>query len=66
LPPFRLSDRQLQLLLSAAAPLDQAKRILLVERIAARLRCNGTAEPTDHDVEAALAVSLRGLRHDAA
>jgi hypothetical protein len=58
-----LSDSQLEQLMAAAKPLDPDKRTLLLERVAARLRCNGTIQPTDRDVEAALAASLRGLRH---
>jgi hypothetical protein len=64
--PLALTDHQLQLLLSASEPRDPDKRSLLLERIGARLRCNGTVQPTDRDVEGALAASLRGLRHDAA
>jgi hypothetical protein len=63
LPPFRLSDAQLEQLMAAAAPLDPDKRALLLTRVAARLRCNGSVEPTDGDVEAALTAGLRGLRH---
>ena len=54
MPPFRLTDSQLEQLMQAAKPLDQAKRALFLERIVAALRLTGTVDPTDADLARAL------------
>jgi hypothetical protein len=59
---FTLTDSQLQLVMAAAQPLDPAKRVLLLERVAAQLRFTvGGTRPTDTDVAKALERCIRGL-----
>jgi hypothetical protein len=60
--PLALSDKQLEFVMAAAQPLDPDKRILLLERVAARLRftVSGT-RPSDADVAKILDRCIRGL-----
>jgi hypothetical protein len=53
--PLALSDHQLQLVMTAAGPLDPDKRIVLMERIVAALpmRAGVFRKPTDLDIERA-------------
>jgi hypothetical protein len=55
-----LSDKQLEIVMDAAAELPVEKRLLLFERIAARLRLIGPGFNT-HDVELAVHLGLRNL-----
>jgi hypothetical protein len=50
MPPFALTDHQLELVMMATAPFDPAKRAVLMGRMAAHLRVNGVRHPTDTDV----------------
>ena len=52
--PFSLTDHQLELVMTAAEPLDPSKRATLMERIAVHLRLTGVRYPTDHDVDRAI------------
>jgi hypothetical protein len=58
MPPFALTDHQLELVMMATAPFDPAKRAVLMERMAAHLRLNG---PTDTDVNRAIKAAMVGL-----
>jgi hypothetical protein len=60
--PLALSDKQLELVMTAAQPLDPDKRVLLLERVAARLRFTVSgARPSDADVAKILDRCIRGL-----
>jgi hypothetical protein len=54
-----LSDKQLELVMDAAADLPVEKRTLLLERIAARLRLIDRFD--DHDFEAAVRLAQHNL-----
>jgi hypothetical protein len=57
-----LDDRQLQIIVDAAAILPVEKRSVFLERIAARLQLRG--RPVDHFVfEDVVEAALRGLVH---
>jgi hypothetical protein len=58
-----LSDRQLALVMDAAAELPIEKRALLLERIAARLRLIGRFN--DRDLELAVRLGLHNLNFSA-
>jgi hypothetical protein len=60
-----LSDAQLRAVMVAASPLEPEKRVLLLERVAARLT-HGPAFITDHDVGRAITAALIGLIHEPA
>jgi hypothetical protein len=55
MPPFALSDHQLETLMNGIAPLDRDKRGVALERIAAQLRVAGIRRPTDADLKSATA-----------
>jgi hypothetical protein len=59
--PLALSDHQLELVMTAAGPLDPAKRATLMERIAGQLRLRAGRYVTDDDVERATRTALKGL-----
>jgi hypothetical protein len=61
MPPFALTNHQLELVMMATAPLDPAKRAVLMERMAAHLRLNGVRHPTDTDVNRAIKAAMVGL-----
>ncbi len=66
--PLALTDTQIQAVMQAAKPLDPAKRLVLMERLAGQLRLGGR-HLTDADVNSALQRALHGLHqrgHDAA
>jgi hypothetical protein len=60
-----LSDAQLQAVMVAAADLEQEKRALFLERLAARLQLHGTRF-TGADLDKAMKLALTGLIHSAA
>jgi hypothetical protein len=64
-PAFSLGDDQLQTVMIAASPLPPEKRGLFLKRVAARLRL---CEPrfTDHDLDQAIRLALKGLIREAA
>jgi hypothetical protein len=61
--PLALSDRQLELVMTAAGPLAPDKRVVLMQRIAAALhvRIGVFRKPTDDELEGATRAALRGL-----
>jgi hypothetical protein len=62
---FALSDDQLQTVMIAAGPLPPEKRGLFLERVAARLRLGGPRF-TDHDLDQAIRLALKGLIRESA
>ena len=59
---LRLTDNQLRLVTTAAQPLDPSKRVLLLERVAARLQfTTGGKRPNDADLAKILDQCIRGL-----
>jgi hypothetical protein len=52
--------------MAAAAPLEVAKRSLFLQRTVAQLHLHGFRHPSDQDVDHAVRVALRGLRHEPA
>jgi hypothetical protein len=61
--PLALSDRQLEIVMTAAGPLAPEKRVVLIERIVAALhvRAGVFRKQTDADIERATRAALRGL-----
>lgn len=59
MPPHRLTDDQLKLVSTAAAPLPVEKRSIFCARVVAALALRGRWG--DADVEQAVARALRGL-----
>jgi hypothetical protein len=59
--PLALSDSQLEFVMTAAGPLDPAKRVTLMERIAGQLRQRAGRHISDAEVERATRTALRGL-----
>jgi hypothetical protein len=60
--PLGLSGDQLARVMDACAPLAPEKRVLALERIAARLTLQGAFG--DSDVDRAIAVAFTGLIHE--
>jgi hypothetical protein len=61
--PLRLTDFQLNAVITAAGPLPPEKRSICLERIAAYLRQIGYAKVRDDDVERAIRRAIQGLLH---
>jgi hypothetical protein len=62
---FSLADDQLQTVMLAASPLPPERRCLFLERVAARLRLCGPCF-TDHDLDQAVRLALKGLIRESA
>jgi hypothetical protein len=61
--PLRLTDEQLAFIMATATPLSPDKRAVLLERTAAHLARLGYLHVTDADLDDAVRLALRGLRH---
>jgi len=62
---LRLTEPQIEIVMTAAGDQPEEKRRLFVERIAARLRLGG-ARFTDADLDVAVRLALQGLSHASA
>jgi hypothetical protein len=64
--PLRLTDAQLQLVMTAAVPIPPEKHSIFLERVAGHLWRIGYQRVSNDDVARAVTVALRGLVHESA
>jgi hypothetical protein len=64
--PLRLTDTQLRLVMTAAAPIPPEKHSIFLERVAGHLGRIGYLRVRDDDVGRAVERALKGLVHEPA